>query len=236
LKNKTALDIKIMSSNGIKVRGRGVNAAMSLNAHVTGAFNDPKLAGKAEITRGRFDFLGKRFVLNDSRVIYNDAVMNSRLDVSAIRETADLTATVKVTGTITRPEISLESTPSLPEDEVLSRILFGRSASQLTTIETARLAAALAQLSGGSGFDLLGGLENALGRDTLDFGQSQNGQTQLTTGKYLSDDVYVEVRSSAEGAPGLAVEWTPKKNISLEAETAPGESQRVSIQWQKDFD
>ena len=236
VRTATELDVKITSPSRIALRGRGVNASMSLEAHVTGAFNDPVLAGEAGITRGRFNFLGKRFALNDSKVIFNDDIMESRLDVAAIRETPELTATIKVTGTLSRPEIDLESTPELPEDEVISRILFGRSASQLTTIETARLAAALAQLSGGGGLDLMGGLENALGLDTLDFGQSATGQTQLTTGKYLSDNVYVEVRGSAEGTPGIAVEWTPRKNISVEAETAPGDTQRVSVQWQKDFD
>jgi len=152
VRTATELDVKITSPSRIALRGRGVNASMSLEG---------------------------------------------------------------------RPEIDLESTPELPEDEVISRILFGRSASQLTTIETARLAAALAQLSGGGGLDLMGGLENALGLDTLDFGQSATGQTQLTTGKYLSDNV---------------LEWTPRKNISVEAETAPGDTQRVSVQWQKDFD
>ena len=236
VKTATELDIKISSPSRIKLTGRGVNASMALKAHLTGAFNVPILSGETEITRGRFDFLGKRFDLKDSKVVFNDDIMQSRLAVAALRETAELTAAINVTGTVSRPEIELTSTPEYPEDEVLSRILFGRSASQLTTIETARLAAALAQLSGGGGFDLMGGLENALGLDTLDFGQSDSGQTQLTTGKYLSDNVYVEVRSSAEGTPGLAVEWTPKKNISIEAETAPGETQRVSVQWQKDFD
>ena len=236
VRTATELDVTLSSPSRIKLTGRGVNASMSLNAHVTGAFNDPVLSGETAITRGRFNFLGKRFALNDSKVIFNDDVMESRLAVAAIRETSDLTASINVKGTISRPEVELTSTPLFPEDEVLSRILFGRSASQLTTIETARLAAALAQLSGGSGFDLMGGLENALGLDTLDFGQSENGQTQLTTGKYLSDNVYVEVRGSAEGTPGLAVEWTPKKNLSIEAETAPGETQRVSVQWKKDFD
>jgi autotransporter translocation and assembly factor TamB len=236
VRTATELDVKITSPSRIALRGRGVNASMSLDAHVTGAFNDPVLAGEAAITRGRFNFLGKRFALNDSKVMFNDDIMESRLEVAAIRETPELTATIKVTGTLSRPEIDLESTPELPEDEVISRILFGRSASQLTAIETARLAAALAQLSGGGGLDLMGGLENALGLDTLDFGQSATGQTQLTTGKYLSDNVYVEVRGSAEGTPGIAVEWTPRKNISVEAETAPGDTQRVSVQWQKDFD
>jgi len=140
VRTATELDVKITSPSRIALRGRGVNASMSLEAHVTGAFNDPVLAGEAGITRGRFNFLGKRFALNDSKVIFNDDIMESRL-------------------------------------------------------------------------------ENALGLDTLDFGQSATGQTQLTTGKYLSDNVYVEVRGSAEGTPGIAVEWTPRKNISVEAET-----------------
>lgn len=232
----TLLDLSVSSPSRIALKGRGVNATMSLDTKITGAFDDPVLSGEANVTRGRFDFLGKRFDLTESSVSFNSDIMQSRLNVAAIRETSDLTASIKVTGTIDRPEIALESTPQLPEDEVISRILFGRSASQLTAIETARLAAALAQLSGGGGFDLLGDLESALGLDTLDFSQSESGETQLTTGKYLSDNVYVEVRGAAEGTPGLAVEWTPRKNISVEAETAPGETQRVSVQWQKDFD
>ena len=233
---QTSINLTLKSPGRISLRGRGVNASMALDAKITGSFSEPVLSGEASITRGRFDFIGKRFEFVDSKVTFDNPVAKSRINVSAIRETADVTATVEITGTVDRPEIDLIAEPDLPEDEVLSRILFGRSASQLTTIETARLAAALAQLSGGSGFDLFGNLENALGLDTLDIGQNSSGQAQLTTGKYLADDVYVELRTSAEGTPGVAVEWTPRKNIEIEAETAPGQSQRLSVQWKKDFD
>lgn len=236
VKYATELDVAIQSAGRIALRGRGINAALSLDAKFTGPFASPLLSGEASIVRGRFNFIGKAFELKDSRVIFRDKILDSRLDVKAVRQTTDITATVEVTGTLERPVVDLTSDPTLPEDEVLSYILFGRSASQLTVIETARLAAALAQLSGGGGFDLMGGLENALGLDTLDFAQSSEGQTQVKTGKYLSDNVYVEVRSSVEGSPGLAVEWTPRKNIAVEAETSPGDTQRVSVQWQKDFD
>jgi translocation and assembly module TamB len=70
----------------------------------------------------------------------------------------------------------------------------------------------------------------------LEIGQNETGQTQLTTGKYLSENVYLEVRTASEGSPGLAVEWQVRDNISLEAETSPNERQRLSIQWKKDFD
>lgn len=232
----TEIDVRIVSDGRIKVRGRGLNASMNLDAAVRGPFDAPVVTGQMSIDRGRFDFLSKRFEFRESVVTLHENALQSRLSLEAVRQTSELTAVVAITGTLERPEIKLTSEPNLPEDEVLSRILFGRSPTQLTAIETARLAAAISQLSGGSGFDLFGTLENAIGLDTLEIGQNDTGQTQLTTGKYLSDDVYLEVRTAAEGAPGLAVEWQIRDNISLEAETSPNERQRLSVQWKKDFD
>ena len=232
----TLLDVRVRSSGGLEVKGRGLDARMNLDARIGGPFDAPEITGTAGFDRGRFDFLGKRFVFRDSEIRLNSDVFQSQLDLEAVRETADLTALVRITGTVERPDIELTAEPTLPEDEVLSRVLFGRSPTQLSAIEAARFAAALAQLSGGGGLDLLGSVENAIGLDTLDIGQSDTGQTQLTTGKYLSDDVYVEVRSAVEGTPGIAVEWQARRNISVEGETVPGESQSVSVQWKKDFD
>jgi len=232
----TDIDIRVVSDGRIKVRGRGLNASMNLDARVQGPFDAPAVTGQMSIDRGRFDFLSKRFEFRESSVVLREDTLQSRLFLEAVRETSELTAVVAITGTLERPEIKLTSEPNLPEDEVLSRILFGRSPTQLTAIETARLAAAISQLSGGGGFDLFGSLENAIGLDTLEIGQNDTGQTQLTTGKYLSDDVYLEVRTAAEGTPGIAVEWQVRENISLEAETLPNDGQRLSVQWKKDFD
>jgi translocation and assembly module TamB len=232
----TEIDIRIVSDGRIKVRGRGLNASMNLDAAVRGPFDAPVVTGQMSVDRGRFDFLSKRFEFRESTVTLRENVLQSRLSLEAVRQTTELTAVVAITGTLERPEIKLTSEPNLPEDEVLSRILFGRSPTQLSAIETARLAAAISQLSGGSGFDLFGTLENAIGLDTLEIGQNDTGQTQLTTGKYLSDDVYLEVRTAAEGTPGVAVEWQVRDNVSLEAETLPNERQRLSVQWKKDFD
>lgn len=232
----TEIDVRIVSDGRIKVRGRGLNASMNLDAAVRGPFDAPVVTGQMSIDRGRFDFLSKRFEFRESTVNLRENVLQSRLALEAVRQTSELSAVAAITGTLERPEIKLTSEPNLPEDEVLSRILFGRSPTQLSAIETARLAAAISQLSGGSGFDLFGTLEDAIGLDTLEIGQTDTGQTQLTTGKYLSDDVYLEVRTAAEGTPGVAVEWQVRDNISLEAETLPNERQRLSVQWKKDFD
>ena len=234
----TRLDITLSAPDQIRLRGSGVNAELSLDAQVKGTMGEPDITGVARIVRGRFDLIGKRFDLSDeSSVRIERDLGSSRLDIQARHETNDdVTAILNVVGTIDRPEIEITSEPELPEDEVLSRVLFGRSPSQLTALETARLAAALAQLSGGGGFDLVGGLGDALGLDTLDLGQSTGGDVELTSGKYIAEDVYLEVRSGASGAPGVAIEWEPLSNIEVEAATSTDEGQQLSIQWKRDFD
>lgn len=235
-KRATKLDVSITSKRGIKLRGQGVDAEAGLNATLTGTFSDPSVVGRAEIIRGRFSLLGKRFVFQDSTITMNGDPMAAALDITAAREADDITAYVSVSGTPRRPQIDLRAEPDVPEDEVLSRILFGRSPSELSALEAARLATALTQLSGGKGFDLLGGLEDSLGLDTLDLGQSQAGDFEVTTGKYISNDVYVELTTGSDGNPGLSLEWEPLDNITIGAETIPGEGQDVSIKWKRDFE
>ena len=195
------------------------------------------ITGEASIVRGRFDLIGKRFQFAESTVQLVPEIGSSRLNVAARHETRDdILAILRVDGTIDRPDITLTSEPVLPEDEVLSRVLFGRSPAQLTALETARLAAALAQLSGGGGFDLLGGIERALGLDTFDVGSGTEGDVQVTSGKYLTDNVYLELRTGGSGAPGVAIEWEPLENIEVEAATTTEEGQQLSVQWTRDFD
>ncbi len=235
----TRLDISLNAPGRIDISGRGVNAELALDADIEGPIAIPVITGQAEIVRGRFDLIGKRFEFGESTVRLAPDLGESRLAVRAEHETRDdITAILNVVGTVSRPEIELTSEPVLPEDEVLSRVLFGRSPTQLTALETARLAAALAQLSGGGGFDLLGGIETALGLDTFDVGSGASGGVEVTSGKYLTDNVYLEVRSGATGAPGIAIEWEPIENIEIEAATNTGEDlgQELSIQWTRDFD
>ncbi len=53
-----------------------------------------------------------------------------------------------VGGTPRQPAIELSSVPALPEDEILSRMLFGRSSVDLSALEAAELAGTLARFAG----------------------------------------------------------------------------------------
>lgn len=232
----TNLSVNVRSPHGVRLTGHGIEASLVLDVEITGSLGAPRIIGTGEVQRGRFDLLGKRFEVQGSQIRINGDPDEADLAIRAVREDEDLTVEINVRGTPRQPEVTLSSNPALPQDEVLSRLLFGRSPAELGPLETARLAAALAELSGGGGFDLLGGIEESLNLDTVDIGQNGDGGFELTTGKYLAEDVYLELRSSPDAPPGIALEWQPLDNIEVELETTSNTGQNVSVRWKHDFD
>ncbi len=233
-----ALDVKLTAPRRIFVRGKGLDVEMSMDAHVGGSTAHPTLSGLARVVRGDYDFAGKRFQFDERGVVYLSlAPRDIRLDLTATRDDPTLTAAVQIKGTAAKPEISLTSTPTLPNDEVLSQVLFGRSAAQLSPLEAAQLASALAALSGGGGFDVVGNLRGFAKLDRLALGGGGGSESGVTVsgGKYLTDDVYLEITGGGREGPSAQVEWRINKALSVISKlaTSQGDS-RLAVRWRKD--
>ena len=143
--------------------------------------------------------------------------------------------TVRIRGTAARPEITLVSSPSLPNDEVLAKVLFERSASQLSPVEAAQLASALSSLTGGGGLDVIGNLKSFAGLDRLAFGGGQQSGVTVSGGKYLTDDVYLELTGGGREGPSAQVEWRIRKNLSILSRLAGQSGNRLAVRWRKDY-
>ena len=228
------LDIALQSPGGdVRVVGRGLNVEMNVDARVTGTINRPILSGTARVVRGDYDFAGKRFVFDERGTVSlstNPELI--RLNLTATREDPALTATIRVTGTAARPEIALTSTPALPQDEILSQVLFGRSASQLSAFEAAQLAAGVAALAGGGGFDVIGNLRELAGLDRLSFGGEASGLT-VAGGRYISDDVYLEIIGGGENGAAVNVEWQVRRNLTISSKFGGQGDASLSIRWRR---
>ncbi len=228
------LDIRLRSRGGnVRVAGRGLNVLMSVDARVGGTVAQPVLGGRARIIRGDYDFAGKRFVFDERGTVSlstNPELI--RLNLTATREDPALTATIRVTGTAARPEIVLTSTPALPQDEILSQVLFGRSASQLSPFEAAQLAAGVASLAGGGGFDVIGNLRELAGLDRLSFGGEASALT-VAGGRYITDDVYLEIIGGGEGGAAVNVEWQVRRNLAISSEFGGQGDATLSIRWRR---
>jgi translocation and assembly module TamB len=213
-----ALDLTLKAKRGVLIKGRGLNVDMALDAQVTGTTAKPVLSGQAQVVRGDYDLAGKRFTFDSSGTVSLSTDPSAiRLDLTATwDQQSSLTAVIRIQGTAQKPLISLSSIPILPQDEVLSQVLFGSSAAQLSPFEAAQLASALTALASGGGFDVVGGLRSfaRLDRLALISGNAATG-VSVAGGKYLGENVYLEVAGGGRTGPSAEVEYRVTRNLSL---------------------
>ena len=149
---KWLLDVALSAPGRLEVTGMGISSEWRGDIQVTGPATQPRIVGKVEVVRGDYDFAGKRFELTRGDLRFAGSYPpDPIIDVVAENTSSGFTAQLAITGTSQRPDIKFSSTPSLPEDEVLSRVLFGSSITSLSAPEALQLAGALASLRGGGG-------------------------------------------------------------------------------------
>ena len=230
------LNVKISASRHVFVRGLGLDAELSLNAQVVGDTSNPILQGKANVVRGDYNFAGKRFEIDDSGVIdLASTPDNIRLDLSATLNDPTLTAIIQIKGTAAKPLITLTSTPVLPSDEVLSQVLFGQSAAQLSPVQAAQLAAAVTTLATGGGFDVMGGLGKFARLDRIALGGTSATGVTVSGGKYIGNNVYLELTGGGRQGPSAQVEIKATRSLSFISQIGGDTGAQLSIRWRKDY-
>ncbi|MBB4210132.1 autotransporter secretion inner membrane protein TamB [Rhodothalassium salexigens DSM 2132] len=233
------LDLTITAPNQLFVRGKGLEAEWRSDLTVTGSAETPIVRGVATLVRGNFEFAGKVFDLTRGRISFDGREqIDPILDLVAVYSESDLTARITISGPASAPRLALSSTPTLPEDEILSRVLFGTSVTELSPFEALQLAQAVAALtqSGGAGF--MDTTRRGLGLDRLALGsasEEDGGATTVTGGKYLTDNIYVELTTSASGDSTGRVEVDITPTLSLATELRSNLDNNLSIRWSWDY-
>ncbi len=233
------LDIAIDAKNQIFVRGWGLDAEFGGRIDVTGTALEPKFNGAFASRRGRFEEFGKRFKLERANLQFQGSIPPSPyLDVEATTPAGDVTGSILLTGPAQSPSIKFTSTPSLPEDEVLSRILFGKDSTKISPFQAVQLAQTIRRFSGdgGGGFDPLGTLRSVTGLDDISVETDESGGTSVDAGKYLSDNVYLEFskgKAENSGAATIQIELTPSVNI--ESEIGQDAQGGGGVFWKHDY-
>jgi translocation and assembly module TamB len=233
----TRLDVRINAPGRVFTRGRGVDAEWALDLQLSGTTAQPRLFGEARAVRGTLNLSGQAFDIQTGRIYFNGAPDDARIDLTASRDTADLTARIVLSGTAANPDVAFQSEPALPEDEILPQVLFGRSMADLSALEAAQLAASLAALSGQASFDIADAARAAAGLDRLAVREdSENGGLLVAGGVYLTRDVYVEVARTGLGQAATRVEWTVRPQLVLITSFLPNGDRRASVRWRKESD
>ncbi|MBV8909987.1 MAG: translocation/assembly module TamB domain-containing protein, partial [Gammaproteobacteria bacterium] len=229
------LDVKLRAPREILLQGRGLDAELGGNMHIGGTTSGPQVNGGFEMIRGSFSLASTKLNFTKGEVSFNGEGLKGRIDPSldftAQATTADgTTSTLHITGFADRPQFELSSTPSLPQDEILARLLFGEPAAQLTALQLAQIGAALASLSGvgGSGPNPLARVQKKLGLDRLSVGGgtstsgTQTSGASVEAGRYVSNRVYVGARQSTTGFSQVEVDVDLSKHLKLQTRLGNG--------------
>jgi translocation and assembly module TamB len=233
-----ALDVVVDMPQRVFVRGRGLDSEWSGRIQVEGSSTNPKVSGNIDLVRGQLSLVGKVFKLDQGSVqLPASANSDPSLDVTAVHKGRDLQVTARMRGPITKPELELTSSPEVPRDEIISRVLFNKSASQLTPGEAAQLALAVRDLTGkGGGADILGFARRTMGVDVLRVNTDAEGAAAVEAGRYLTDDVYLGVKQGADpesSSAGVEVELTP--NVTIESEVTRSGASKSGVRFQLDY-
>ncbi|NBC36821.1 translocation/assembly module TamB [Novosphingobium sp. FSY-8] len=227
------------AGGGIRIQGLGLDSQWRANVRLRGALLEPAITGYAELVDGAYEFAGKRFDVTRGRITFDGtSPPDPRLDMVASASINNITATVTVRGTSLRPEIAFSSVPVLPEEELLARILFGSSITQISAPEALQLGAALASLHGGGGLDPINKLRTVIGLDRLrivDADATQNRQTGVAVGKYLGRRFYGEIVTDGRGYSATNLEFRLTSWLALLGSIASTGRQSVNAKIRHDY-
>ena len=233
------LDIRVRADNEIYLTGMGLDSEWKTNMRVTGTTKAPRVVGKIEVIRGRYSFSGHQFELEQGIITFNGPMMNPVLAIRAETRINTVTAGIAVGGTAQKPDISFISTPTLPQDEILARILFGDNVANLSATQAIQLAAALNGLrGGGGGLNPMGKLQNASGVDRIGIvgGDDATGRgTSLAVGQRISNNIYVEVITDPKGFTATQLEISLSKTLSLLSKTGTNAGSSANLRYSKDY-
>lgn len=228
------LDITIAAPRQVFVRGRGLDVEMGGGITVGGTTAAPIPGGGIRLLRGQMALLGQRLEFEKAEINLQGNLVPD-LDMVAFSNNGSVRAFIEIQGPVTAPQLSFRSQPQLPEDEVLAQLFFGKPINELTPLEVAQLLASVNRLTGNGGPGVLSRLQQSIGVDSLGVTTDDDGETEVSAGKYLSERLYTDVTVGASGTSEIELNYdfnsTFKGRTAVDSE---GDSS-VGFAFERDF-
>jgi translocation and assembly module TamB len=237
-----ALNLTVSAPRAVFVRGRGLNAELGGQLRIQGTSAAPDISGGFDLRNGTVNLAGASLTFSSGRVAFNGSGVKKKidptLDFTANNTSGGVIATLNVGGYADAPVITLSSTPEMPQDEILSRLLFGVSVTQLTPLQLAQIGAALATMGGvgaGGSFNPINAVQRKLGLDRLAIGGGSSnsgaatgtaGETSnaatIEAGRYVTRRVYIGGKQSTAGITQAEIQVDLTKRLKLQSALGTG--------------
>ncbi len=220
--------VRVVLGDRVNFEGFGLRADLSGDLLVIDEPNQPvRGRGRIGVTEGTYRGYGQDLKIERGYALFADSpVDNPGIDVRAIREAGDVTAGLRVTGTLKEPTLEVFSTPAMSEADALSYLLTGRAMGEGGGGQGVGVAAALQASGIGSATAEVG---RQLGLDELRVETAGDlAEASVVAGTWLSPRLYVQyVNELGTGETLLRLRHDLTRRIQIQTET--GRAQGVDI-------
>jgi translocation and assembly module TamB len=228
------LNLRVSAPSRVFIRGRGIDAELGGTVTLRGDTSDVIASGSFDLIRGRLDILGQRLVLDQAQLLLQGDLIPT-LNIVATNQSEDVTTSVVIEGPADDPQITFRSSPELPQEEVLARLLFGRGLENISALQAAQLANAVATLAGRGGEGIVGRLRKGFGLDDFDVGTDDEGNVTLKAGKYISKRAYTEVEVDQKGRSKINLNLDLKKGVTVRGSVDADGQAGIGVFVERDY-
>ncbi|MBV8135858.1 MAG: translocation/assembly module TamB, partial [Deltaproteobacteria bacterium] len=232
--NDVAIDlgITIDRDNWIKTDEAQVELQGTLRARKP-AGGPVDVIGTLHTVRGSVSMVGKQFDLVRGDINFvGGAQIDPALDILAQDRLQNYLISANITGSASKPALSLSSAPSLEQSDILSMVMFGRPVNQLNGSQQQNLqkqAAGIAAAQAGRA------IADSLGLEDMGVTTTETGGVGV--GRYVTQNIYVSASQEStdprKHRGSVSYYLTPQVNINTS--TSTGYGNQIELQWHKDY-
>jgi autotransporter translocation and assembly factor TamB len=238
-------DIQVDMPRNVWLQGPGTAIELSGNMRVTKDLRAPFiLSGSIETVRGYASYYGKRFTVESGHVTFTGTPeLNPMLDVTVTQKVSDYLVSIHVTGHARQPTIAFSSVPELPQADIISLIVLGKTTDRLTKSEHNSLGDTAQQLAGGV---IAGELEKTLGKalglDTVEISPGERiGGGSFKVGRYVTQDLFLSLGydggqdSGTSGGTSVGLEYSLNRHLKVRGSSSDQGETAVDFLWRLDY-
>ena len=234
-------DLQLELPRNVWVRGPGTAIELSGALTITKELGESfVLSGTVETVRGFASFYSGQFAVERGRVTFTGSPeINPALDVVVTRAVSDYVVSINVSGRAKSPQLTLSSTPDLPQADIVTLLVVGKTSDRLTESERGGLSSRAQQIVGNvAAGELEQLLAKPLGLDTLDIQTGDKlGSSRVSVGRYITQDIFLlyEQPLGDEKGNKVGVEYSINRHLKVKVSGSNTGDAALDILWRIDY-
>jgi autotransporter translocation and assembly factor TamB len=188
------------------------------------------LIGEIDTVRGWITFNNQTFTLVSGQILFTGGrKIDPSLNIDAQYTVSNYIIDVLVTGFASKPKLKLQSTPPLPQSDILSLLLFGKTSSSLGQSQSASLQQQAAQMAAGAAASTIGqSLATSLGLENLGVDVNTSSGNGVGIGRYIGKNTYLSASQSTTGRK-VSIQYYVRRWVSITTSTDSDGSSEIFL-------